>query len=65
MSLAFTVYEPLPALRPFVHSYGHSASLAPGAPSRRYGTSTHVKSARPLKRDNCLNQPYPVIVART
>jgi AraC-like DNA-binding protein len=35
MSLAFTVYEPSPALRPFVHSYGHSVSLNPEAPPRR------------------------------
>jgi AraC-like DNA-binding protein len=34
MSLVFTVYEPSPALRPFVHSFGHSVALDPEAPPR-------------------------------
>jgi AraC-like DNA-binding protein len=38
MSLLFTVYDPSPALRPFVHSYAHSVSLAPcAAPPRLAG----------------------------
>jgi AraC-like DNA-binding protein len=35
MSLVFTVYEPSPALRPFVNSYDHSVSLDPNARPRR------------------------------
>jgi AraC-like DNA-binding protein len=35
MSLVFTFYEPSPALRPFVHSFGHSVALDPEAPPRR------------------------------
>jgi AraC-like DNA-binding protein len=35
MSLVFTVYEPSPALRPYVHSFGHSVALDSEAPPRR------------------------------
>jgi AraC-like DNA-binding protein len=42
MSLIFTVYEPAPALRPFIHSYSHSVSLdsesAPRRPAAEGGT---------------------------